>query len=73
MSQQLRHAYVRKIYDFIRSHARQFPIEVQCRVLGVAPSGYYAWLTGRPTSGSWSGGASSFPVISLLCQGPRGA
>ena len=39
MSQQLRHAYVRKIYDFIRSHARQFPIEVQCRVLGVAPSG----------------------------------
>jgi len=49
MSQQLRHARVRKTYEFIKSHQRQFPVAVQCRVLQVAPSGYYAWLK-KPVS-----------------------
>lgn len=31
-------------YGFIRAHAGQWPITVQCRVLGVTPSGYYAWI-----------------------------
>ncbi|MEP7246432.1 MAG: IS3 family transposase [Gammaproteobacteria bacterium] len=35
--------------EFIKSHQRQFPVEVQCRGLQVAPSGYYAWLK-KPVS-----------------------
>lgn len=31
-------------YAFIRSHAEQWPIRIQCRVLRVTPSGYYAWV-----------------------------
>lgn len=49
MSPQLRPSNVRKTYDFIKSHQRQFPVEVLCRVLQVAPSGYYAWLK-KPVS-----------------------
>lgn len=49
MSQPLRPARVRKTYDFIKSHQQQFPVEVLCRVLRVAPSGYYAWLK-KPVS-----------------------
>ncbi len=35
---------VRKTYQFIEAHSHQFPVQVMCRVLGVAPSGYYEWL-----------------------------
>ena len=35
---------VRRTYEFIKTHRKQFPIEVMCRQLGVAPSGYYKWL-----------------------------
>lgn len=49
MSEQLRYAGVRKTYEFIKRHQRQFPVEVLCRVLRVAPSGYYAWLK-KPVS-----------------------
>ena len=49
MSRPFPHATVRKLYAFIKSHQRQFPIEVMCRVLEVAPSGYYAWLK-KPVS-----------------------
>ena len=35
---------VRKTYQFIETHRRQFPVQVMCEVLGVAPSGYYEWL-----------------------------
>ena len=31
-------------YAFIKSHSRQFSVQALCRVLGVATSGYYAWL-----------------------------
>jgi putative transposase len=46
---QVRPDRVRKTYDFIKSHQQQFPVEVLCRVLRVAPSGYYAWLK-KPVS-----------------------
>ena len=36
-------------YSFIREHARQFQIEVMCRVLKVSRSGYYGWVQ-RPQS-----------------------
>ena len=35
---------VRKIYRFIEAHRDEFSVEAMCRVLGVARSGYYAWL-----------------------------
>jgi len=35
---------VRKTYQFIEAYRSQFPVEVMCKVLGVAPSGYYDWL-----------------------------
>lgn len=35
---------VRRKYAFIKAHRKQFPVEVMCRELGVAPSGYYEWL-----------------------------
>lgn len=35
---------VRKTYKFIEAHQKQYSVEVMCRVLGVARSGYYAWL-----------------------------
>jgi putative transposase len=35
---------VRQKYEFIKAHRKQFPTEVMCRELGVAPNGYYQWL-----------------------------
>jgi putative transposase len=35
---------VRRTYQFIESHRHQYPIEAMCRVLEVAPSGFYDWL-----------------------------
>ena len=49
MSQGARLTNARTIYRFIKAHERQFPVEVQCKVLNVAPSGYYAWLN-KPIS-----------------------
>jgi len=31
------------IFAFIQDHRRQFPLRLMCRVLSVAPAGYYAW------------------------------
>jgi len=35
---------VRKIYKFIELHKAEYSVQAMCRVLDVAPSGYYAWL-----------------------------
>jgi putative transposase len=40
---------VRQKHKFIELHERQHPVQALCKVLGIAPSGYYAWLK-RPIS-----------------------
>ena len=35
---------VRSTYEFIRAHGDHYSVQAMCRVLEVAPSGYYAWL-----------------------------
>lgn len=40
---------IRQIYKFIEAHRHQHNVRLMCRVLGVAPSGYYEWLK-RPLS-----------------------
>ena len=35
---------VRSTYEFIKTHGDRYSVQAMCRVLGVAPSGYYAWL-----------------------------
>jgi putative transposase len=35
---------VRRAYQFIEAHRHQYPVQVMCAVLDVAPSGYYEWL-----------------------------
>src|SRR5262245_27334704 len=35
---------VRKTYEFIKAHRGDHSVQMMCRVLGVAPSGYYEWL-----------------------------
>ena len=35
---------VRSTYEFIKSHRDQHSVERMCRILAVAPSGYYDWL-----------------------------
>jgi putative transposase len=44
-----RNPNARQVYQFIKNHRREFPVDVMCRVLGVAPSGYYEWLQ-KPVS-----------------------
>ena len=35
---------VRSAYEFIKAHRHQYSVQMMCRVLEVAPSGYYEWL-----------------------------
>jgi hypothetical protein len=40
---------VRRTYEFIKAHRQKHRVQVMCRLLGVAPIGYYAWLA-QPVS-----------------------
>jgi putative transposase len=35
---------VRVTYEFIKAHREKYSVQMMCRVLEVAPSGYYEWL-----------------------------
>jgi putative transposase len=45
MSTKLSAGRVRSTYEFIRAHRDRYSVQAMCRILGVAPSGYYEWLT----------------------------
>jgi putative transposase len=44
MSTRLSTGRVRATYEFVKAHRREYGVEAMCRVLEVAPSGYYDWL-----------------------------
>src|SRR5581483_12382233 len=44
MSTHLSAGRVRSTYEFIKANRNHHSVLVMCRVLGVAPSGYYKWL-----------------------------
>jgi putative transposase len=44
MSKRMSAGRVRRAYQFIEAHRREFPVQTICQVLEVAPSGYYEWL-----------------------------
>ena len=35
---------VRRNYEFIKTHRREHSVQMMCRLLEVAPSGFYGWL-----------------------------
>ena len=44
MSTRARTGRVRSVYKFIKSHRDEYAVDAMCRILAVAPSGYYDWL-----------------------------
>jgi putative transposase len=44
MSTTPRTGRVRSVYEFIKAHRDQYRVQMMCRVLGAAPSGYYEWV-----------------------------
>lgn len=44
--------HVRRTYEFIKTHREQFPIEVMCCQLGVAPSRYSQSVREVPAVGA---------------------
>jgi hypothetical protein len=49
MSTKLSARRIRSIYEFIKVNRGAFSVQAMCRLLDVAPSGYYAWIK-KPVS-----------------------
>jgi putative transposase len=52
-------------YQFIQAHQDEFPVQRMCSVLGVSPSGYYAWQT-RPVSQQVQANQKLMPAIRAI-------
>ena len=68
---------VRSVYQFIKAHQNRFGVRMLCRVLDVAPSGYYKWLQ-QPLSNHAQEDArllrlsrASFMASHGICGAPR--
>ena len=57
MSKRMSAGRVRRAYQFIEAHRHQYPVQVMCTVLEVAPSGYYEWAA-KPAFESGQGGCA---------------
>ena len=44
MSTKINAGRTRSTYEFIKANQHPFSVQVMCRLLGSAPSSYYAWL-----------------------------
>src|SRR5688572_3983363 len=44
MSTNMTAGRVRSAYEFIKANQKRYSVQSMCRLLEVAPSGYYAWL-----------------------------
>ena len=62
---------VRRTYEFIKTHRKQFPIEVMCRQLGVASPGDYRWVKG-PQSARAMEDARLFRLIRATFKASQG-
>ena len=55
----------------IKAHQDQFPVQVMCRILAVAPRGYYEWCQ-RPLSNRAQEDARLLRLIRASCTANRG-
>ena len=49
MAKPSRYPNGRRVCEFIKAHRREYPVELMCRILDVARSGYDEWLQ-KPVS-----------------------
>jgi len=62
---------VRSAYEFIKAHRAEYRVQMMCRVLDVAPSGYYEWLR-QPVSNRGQEDARLLRLIRTSFTASRG-
>ena len=56
------------MFRFVEQERASFPVTTMCRVLGVSPSGYWAWRTRRPSARSVADAALSRRITEIHAQ-----
>jgi hypothetical protein len=56
------------VFRFVEQERASFPVTTLCRVLGVSPSGYWAWRTRRPSVRSVADAALSRRITAIHAQ-----
>lgn len=62
---------VRHTHEFIKAHRTEYSVQMMCRMLGVAPSGYYEWVQ-RPISNRAQEDARLLRLIRALFVASQG-